>query len=155
MNPTDIERDSGDGHLVDRNLFRDVIGHFASGVTVITARHDETKFGITASAVASLSLDPPMLLVCINKKTGTRHAIAESGAFAVNILHEDQGELAAQFARSDTDKYQGVKVAYGELGEPLLEDVLAHLERLGAKPESAMVVRSQQPSGVVLTATSI
>jgi len=151
----DVQEDSGKRRFLDRDLYRDVIGHFASGVTVITARHDETKFGITASAVASLSLDPPMLLVCINKKTGTRHAIAESGAFAVNILHEDQGELAAQFARSDTDKYQGVKVAYGELGEPLLEDVLAHLERLGAKPESAMVVRSQQPSGVVLTATSI
>jgi 4-nitrophenol 2-monooxygenase / 4-nitrocatechol 4-monooxygenase, reductase component len=155
VNPTDIERDSGDGRLVDRDLYRDVIGHFASGVTVITARHNDTNFGITASAVASLSLDPPMLLVCVNQKTGTHHAIAEARAFAVNILHEDQGELAAQFARSDTDKYQGVKVAYGELGEPLLEDVLAHLERLGAKPESAMVVRSQQPSGVVLTATSI
>ncbi|WP_198004762.1 flavin reductase [Rubrobacter xylanophilus] len=113
---------------MDRDLFRDVIGHFASGVTIITARHKETNFGITASAVCSLSLDPPMLLVCVNKKTGTRHAIAESKAFAVNILHEDQGELAARFARPNTDKYRGVEIVYGELGEPLLKDALAHLE---------------------------
>lgn len=114
--------------LVDRDLFRDVIGHFASGVTIITVRHDGTNFGITASAVASLTLDPPMLLVCVNRETGTRHAITESGAFAVNILHEDQGDLAARFARPDTDKYQGVEISYGGLGEPLLKGVLAHLE---------------------------
>lgn len=128
MGTTSIEQDSGNGRFVDRDLFRDVIGHFASGVTVITARHDDKDFGITASAVASLTLDPPMLLVCVNQNTGTRHAIAESGAFAVNILHEDQGELAARFARPDTDKFRGVDIGYGELGEPLLKDVLAHLE---------------------------
>jgi flavin reductase (DIM6/NTAB) family NADH-FMN oxidoreductase RutF/DNA-binding FadR family transcriptional regulator len=128
VNSADVQWDSGNGRFVDRDLYRDVIGHFASGVTVITARHDETNFGITASAVASLSLDPPMLLVCINKQTGTRHAIAQCRAFAVNILHEDQGELAARFARPDTDKYRGVEISYGELGEPLLRDVLAHLE---------------------------
>ena len=159
MNPTDIEQDSGDGRLVDRDLYRDVIGHFASGVTVITTRHNDANFGITASAVASLSLDPPMLLVCVNQKTGTRHAIAESRAFAVNILHEDQGELAARFARPDTDKYRGVKISYGELGEPLLEDVLAHLECRVAEEVTAgthsvflaEVQRAQAEEGTPLT----
>jgi flavin reductase (DIM6/NTAB) family NADH-FMN oxidoreductase RutF len=73
----------------DRELFRDVIGHFASGVTVITARHEGVDYGMTASAVSSLSLEPPMLLVCVNKATVTRKAISGSGVFGVNILQED------------------------------------------------------------------
>lgn len=122
------EVSSGDAQFVDRDLFRDVIGHFASGVTIVTSRHDDTDFGITASAVASLTLDPPMLLVCVNRETGTRNAITESGVFAVNILYEEQGELAVRFARPDTDKFRDVETVDGELGEPLLRDVLAHLE---------------------------
>lgn len=117
-----------DRKYADRNLFRDVIGRFASGVTVITARHEDTDYGITASAVASLTLDPPMLLACVNKQTGTENAISHSGAFAVNILDEDQGEMARRFARPDSTKFRGVGVSYGELGEPLLDGVLAHLE---------------------------
>ncbi|GAA0429314.1 hypothetical protein GCM10008983_02060 [Lentibacillus halophilus] len=122
------EVDSNGKQFVDRDLYRDVIGHFASGVTIITTRKDETDFGITASAVASLSMDPPMLIVCVNKQTGTCNAISESKKFGVNILHEDQSELAKQFARANTDKFQGVDTTYGEMGEPLLNDVLAHLE---------------------------
>ena len=114
--------------FVDRDLYRDVIGRFASGVTVLTARHDDIDFGLTASAVTSLSLDPPTLLVCVNRDTGTNVAIAGSGAFAVNILDEEQGELAAQFAQPHPNKFREVEVSYGRLGEPLLDGVLAHLE---------------------------
>ncbi len=63
MSSTGVDQGTGNGDFVDRDLFRDVIGHFASGVTIITARYDATNFGITARAVASLTLDPPMLLV--------------------------------------------------------------------------------------------
>lgn len=112
----------------DRDIYRDVIGHFASGVTVLTSRHEETDFGITANAVASLTLDPPMLVACVNKQTGTENAIRNSGAFAVNILDEDQGEIAMRFAKPDTEKFAGMNISYGELDEPLLTDVLAHLE---------------------------
>lgn len=122
------ERGPKDGKFVDRALFRDVIGRFASGVTVITSRHDGTNFGITASAVASLSMDPPMIVVCVNRQTGTDNAISKSGVFAVNILDEDQGEMALTFARPATEKFESVNVTYGELGEPLIADVLAHLE---------------------------
>lgn len=114
--------------FVDQDLYRNVIGHFASGVTVITARHEDTDYGLTANAVSSLSLDPPMMLVCINRETGTRNAISHSKVFAVNILREDQGEVAMQFARPNPDKFRGMSVSYGELREPLLDDVLAHLE---------------------------
>jgi 4-nitrophenol 2-monooxygenase / 4-nitrocatechol 4-monooxygenase, reductase component len=114
--------------LVDRERFRSVIGHFASGVTIITARHEGIDYGLTASAVSSLSLDPPMLLVCVNKTSNTQKAITQSQVFAVNILREHQSEVARQFATSHPDKFRGMSVSYGELGVPLLDDALAIIE---------------------------
>jgi flavin reductase (DIM6/NTAB) family NADH-FMN oxidoreductase RutF/DNA-binding GntR family transcriptional regulator len=108
--------------------FRDVIGHFASGVTVITAMHDGAPFGTTASAVSSLSLEPPMLLVCLNKQSSTGQAISAAGRFAVNILAEDQPDAAMRFARKGSEKFKGLDVTAGEWGEPLLADALATLE---------------------------
>lgn len=114
---------------VDSNLYRDVIGRFTSGVTVITTKNNSNEeFGITASAVTSLSLDPPMLIVCVNQETGTYHAISESKTFAVNILDERQGDLAFKFSRSGADKFKGTDYKFGELDVPLLDGVLAHLE---------------------------
>lgn len=113
----------------DQGLFREVIGHFASGVTVITARHEGLDYGMTASAVSSLSLEPPMLLVCVNKATVTETAISGSGTFGVNILHEGQGDVAERFAgRHESDKFAQVEVSYGRFGNPMLADSLARLE---------------------------
>jgi flavin reductase (DIM6/NTAB) family NADH-FMN oxidoreductase RutF len=84
---------------LDANEFRDVIGHFASGVTIITAVHEGQRYGTTASAVSSLSLEPPMLLVCLNKTSTTGQAIGAAGRFAVNILREDQPDLATRCLR--------------------------------------------------------
>jgi 4-nitrophenol 2-monooxygenase / 4-nitrocatechol 4-monooxygenase, reductase component len=108
--------------------FRDVIGHFASGVTVITAHHDGRPHGTTASAVTSLSLEPPMLLICMNKSSETGRAIAESGRFAVNILSEDQPDAAMRFATKAPDKFEGIALRSGIGGAPLLEDALATCE---------------------------
>jgi len=108
--------------------FREVIGYFATGVTVITVRRDGSPTGTTASAVCSLSLEPPMMLVCMNKASATGQAIAEAGSFAVNILGEGQDHLARRFATKDPDKFTGVAVVEGPGGEPLLADALAHLE---------------------------
>jgi 4-nitrophenol 2-monooxygenase / 4-nitrocatechol 4-monooxygenase, reductase component len=113
---------------LDREVFRNVIGHFASGVTVITARHEGTDYGMTASAVSSLSLNPPMLLVCVNERNPTGAAISAAGAFAVNILAESQPELAERFGRPSHDKFSGLVRRYGRLGEPVLRDALAYLE---------------------------
>jgi len=107
--------------------FRDIIGRFASGVTVITAQHEDRPFGTTASAVSSLSLEPPMLLVCLNKASSTGQAIAAARHFAVNILGEDQADAAMRFAGKG-DKFAGARIAHGEMGEPLLADALANLE---------------------------
>jgi flavin reductase (DIM6/NTAB) family NADH-FMN oxidoreductase RutF len=108
--------------------FREVISHFASGVTVITALAGDRPFGTTASAVTSLSLEPPMLLICMNKQSETGRAVAAAGHFAVNILGADQIDLARRFARKGGDKFDGVPVKPGRWGEPLFDEALATLE---------------------------
>ncbi len=113
---------------MDPNVFRQVIGNFASGVTVITTREQDTNYGLTASAVTSLTLEPPMLLVCINKNTGTQAAISRTRTFGVNILGQEQAHLAYQFAKPQSDKFQGVDISYGGLGVPLLTGALARIE---------------------------
>jgi len=112
----------------DAEAFRLTMGHFASGVTIITARDGGVDYGVTANAVTSVSLEPAMLLVCLNRKSRTQAAVSRSGVFAVNILEESQGELAVGFATSRPEKFAGVDLHYGKLGSPLLEGALAHLE---------------------------
>jgi flavin reductase (DIM6/NTAB) family NADH-FMN oxidoreductase RutF len=108
--------------------FREVISHFASGVTVITALSDGRAYGTTASAVTSLSLEPPMLLICMNKQSETGRAVAAAGHFAVNILGAGQIDLAERFARKGGDKFEGVPTTPGEWGEPLFDEAVATLE---------------------------
>jgi len=107
--------------------FRDAIGRFASGVTVITTLHDGQRLGTTASAVSSLSLEPPMLLVCMNRTSSTGQGIAAARHFAVNILDEDHADLALHFAGKG-DKFAAVATSEGGHGDPLLEGALATLE---------------------------
>jgi DNA-binding GntR family transcriptional regulator/flavin reductase (DIM6/NTAB) family NADH-FMN oxidoreductase RutF len=112
----------------DRETFRHVIGHFASGVTVLTTRNGADDFGATASAVSSLSLDPPMLLACLNTRGSTQEAIHASRVFGVNILDEDQGIVAERFASPHGKKFEGLKVERGAGDMPLLADSLAYCE---------------------------
>lgn len=113
----------------DPAVFRRVIGSFMSGVVVITTSDGHLPHGMTVSAVSSLSMDPPMLLACLNTTSRTQEAVSRSGVFAVNILAEHQGELAARFARSGlTDKFDGVAYSRGRTGVPLLDGALAVVE---------------------------
>ena len=114
--------------LVDENLFRDAISRFATGVTVITTHAAGADHGTTASAVSSLSLDPPMLLICLNKSSATQAAIHDAGFFAVNILGDGQADLAHQFARKSTEKFDGVDLIRHETGAPILAEALAYFE---------------------------
>ena len=114
--------------VFDPALFRDVIGHFATGVTIITTREGEIDFGVTVSAVTSLSLEPPMLLVCLNRTSRTGASVGRTRGFAVNILGVHQRELAQLFATPRDDKFAGLDVRYGDLGHPLLADAIAHVE---------------------------
>ena len=114
---------------VDGAVFRQVIGNFMSGVVVITTEHADVQYGMTVSAVSSLSLDPPMLLVCLNARSGTQEAVRSAGRFAVNILAEDQSHLAERFASSGTaGKFRGIPTRAGSTGVPLLADALAVVE---------------------------
>lgn len=113
---------------LDQSVFRDVIGRFASGVTVISTRVGDQDLGTTASAVSSLSMDPPMLLICMNRTSETGRAIAETGRFVVNILGESQADVATRFARKGPDKFDGVEIDRGLAGLPRIARALGHLE---------------------------
>jgi flavin reductase (DIM6/NTAB) family NADH-FMN oxidoreductase RutF len=113
----------------DPDVFRDVVGRFATGVAVVTGQGDGRAYGMTASAVASLSMEPPMLLVCLNRASVTHGVIERAGAFGVNVLRVDQGEVARRFAGTDrAGKFAGLPVHHGPLGTPLLDDALARIE---------------------------
>jgi flavin reductase (DIM6/NTAB) family NADH-FMN oxidoreductase RutF len=123
-----VSQENASTPVFDPAVFRDVIGHFATGVTIITTREGGTDFGVTVSAVTSLSLEPPMLLVCLNRSSRTGQAVARTRGFAVNILGVHQIELAQLFATPRDDKFAGLEMRYGDLGHPLLPDAIAHVE---------------------------
>ncbi len=115
--------------VVDAGIYRKVIGAVTSGVMVLTARDDAGNHGMTISAVCSLSMEPPMLLVCLNSKSRTRRAVADAGAFAIHVLDEKQAWIAERFARpASHDKFAGIAVTPGHLSAPLLSDALAVIE---------------------------
>jgi len=114
---------------IDKNTFRAVMGSFVAGVTIVTVRDAEGKpRGFTASAVCSLSLDPPLLLVCVDHRSDTYPAMQDATAFAVNMLKHGQEELSARFASKGIDKFAVVGHSSGELGAPILDDVIAYAE---------------------------
>jgi flavin reductase (DIM6/NTAB) family NADH-FMN oxidoreductase RutF len=116
---------------IDAALFRQVAGSFASGVTVITTGREGAYHGMTASAFSSLSLEPPLILVCIDRQAETLPILLETGAFNVNILNEDQEHLSRSFAAKDSPEAHGlanVDYEVGEMGLPLLHDTLAFFE---------------------------
>jgi flavin reductase (DIM6/NTAB) family NADH-FMN oxidoreductase RutF len=114
---------------ISRDEFRHALGRFASGVTVVTTKDSGGHLhGITVSAFCSVSLEPPLILVCIEKKTGSHYAFEQSNSFVVNILREDQQYISDRFASYLPDKFAGVEFHLGIDDLPVLEDVLANLE---------------------------
>jgi 3-hydroxy-9,10-secoandrosta-1,3,5(10)-triene-9,17-dione monooxygenase reductase component len=113
---------------VDEESFKQALGRFASGVTVVTMGDGEDKAGLTVSAFCSVSLEPPYILVCINNVSTALAIMHKTNRFAVNILAADQTNLSNHFASRLEDKFQNIKHHPGVLGLPLLEDVMAQLE---------------------------
>lgn len=114
---------------VNQDEFRAALGRFPSGITVVTSRDAVGDFhGITVSAFCSVSLEPPLVLVCIEKTTGSHDAILDTDAFVVNILGAGQDQLSEQFSLTAIDKFNGVTVRTGLGGVPILEDALVSLE---------------------------
>lgn len=116
------------GHVIEQEAFQDVIGRFASGVAVVTTRAHGRDFGTTASAVSSLSLEPPMVLVCLDKTSETGGAIREAGCFAVNILAHGQIDVAHRFAVESPTKLRSEDVLRASSGLPLIAGALAQIE---------------------------
>lgn len=113
---------------INQTLFRQVMGHFASGVTVVTACDNGVCSGITVSAFCSLSLEPPLVLICIDRTTSSHEVITGAGTFAVNILPENGEGLSRHFAGRIPDKFADVAFHTGQTGAPLLDGALATIE---------------------------
>lgn len=114
---------------ISADEFRSALSRFASGVTVVTTKDAEGGLhGITVSAFCSVSLDPPLVLICIEKKAGSHDAITQSGKFAVNFLDATQLSLSERFAAQMSDKFEGPELTLNIDGIPILSGCLANLE---------------------------
>ena len=127
---------------IDPATFRSVLGRFASGVTVVTVRDvQHYDHGMTVSAFCSLSLDPPLVLICVEKSASLHDVLATGNTasqFAVNILETKQEQLARRFAEEHPDRFDGVGFSRGTTGAPILDDALAVIE---------CQVQSRHPAG--------
>ncbi len=113
---------------IDETTFRQVLGHWATGVSVVTACVDGACTGLTVSAFSSLSLQPPLVLICIDHQTASHALIAVAGSFAVNMLDERSEHLSRHFASHVPDKFAGVGYRFGTTGAPILDGALAVVE---------------------------
>jgi len=114
---------------VTQEQFRAALGSFASGVTAVTTKDANGKLlGITVSAFCSVSLSPPMVLICIEKTAGSHYAFEESNVFVVNILREGEAETSELFASVIDNKFEGIDYSSGIEGVPVLNNALATLE---------------------------
>ena len=116
--------------VVEQVDFRNAMARFASGVTVVTTTSEQGEpVGFTASAFSSLSLDPPLVLVCLEKKADSHAAFERAEQFAISILAEGQDDAAWRFASRGTDKFSGFESVPGpKTGLPLVPGALVHLE---------------------------
>ncbi len=114
---------------VTQEQFRNALGSFASGVTAVTTKDANGKLlGITVSAFCSVSLSPPMVLICIEKTAGCHYAFEESNVFVVNILREGEAETSELFASVIDNKFEEIEYSLGIDGVPILTNALATLE---------------------------
>lgn len=116
---------------IDPIQFRNTLAQWASGVTVVTTRHDGLRYGMTASSFSSVSLEPPLILICVGKAAFTHDLLLATGTFGVNILSATQPELGKRFAEKHgdyVDRFSDLDVVTGLTGTPLLASALAWLE---------------------------
>jgi flavin reductase (DIM6/NTAB) family NADH-FMN oxidoreductase RutF len=114
---------------VSADEFRAILGRFPSGVTVVTTRAaDGSDQGMTVSAFCSVSLDPPLVLICIEKSASAHHALTAAEGFVVNVLSSKQEQLARRFSIIEIDRFDGVGFTRSPRGYAILDDVLAVIE---------------------------
>src|SRR5262249_51354309 len=112
----------------DDRRFRDVFGHFATGVTIVTAMDGEEPVGLAANSFASLSLDPPLVLFCVALSSTTWPRIEGAGRFAVNVLGEGHEELSRKFAERGADRFSATAWHTGVSGSPVLDEAIAYID---------------------------
>jgi flavin reductase (DIM6/NTAB) family NADH-FMN oxidoreductase RutF len=114
---------------VDPLLLRQVLSRYPTGVTIVGTRHvPDGVCGLTVNAFTSVSLEPPMVLVCVDRSSNTHGCIEAAGEFSVNVLSAGQAALAVRFAQKRDDKFDGVPYRTGERGLPLIESASAWVE---------------------------
>ena len=124
--------------VISPDEFRQALGHFATGVTIVTTSDgDGRPTGLTARAFTSVSLDPPLVLVCVDHKSQSYPALRERGRFAVNILRRDQQAVSRRFASTRLDKFDEVPFHVSAVGLPLIDAV----HTLGAEAANSSVRR--------------
>ena len=112
----------------DSAEFRRVLGHFPTGVTVVTGVDDGSPVGLAIGSFGSVSLDPPLVMFCPGKSSNSWPVIEASGSFCVNVLADDQAAVSSLFAGRDPDKFAGVAWGTRVTGSPVLEDCLAWID---------------------------
>ena len=113
----------------DARTLRDALGCFATGVTIVTAFTAAGQpAGLTANSFTSVSLDPPLVLICVGKSASTLPALMAADRFAINVLHMGQQSTSNRFTRKDVDRFETVAWERGEFGPPLLTGSLANFE---------------------------
>jgi flavin reductase (DIM6/NTAB) family NADH-FMN oxidoreductase RutF len=112
----------------DSLLQRRIMGRFATGVTVVTTRRDGQPYGMTANAVASLSLSPPLVLVAVDLSAQMHGHLHAGQCFALNVLREDQEQISRRFASVGPKDFSDLKLAAGPTGAPILGDALAWVD---------------------------
>ena len=119
---------------IDPASFRQLMGHFATGVTVVTAAAPKGKLsGMTVNSFSSVSLDPPLVSICIDRGADMHTTLSDAAGFVVNILRSDQETISRRFAESSPDRFSGVGYRLSAGGHPIIEGVLAHIECIAYK----------------------
>ena len=122
------EADGEQVYRPDVGEFRQVLGQFATGVTIITAMDDSAPVGVAANSFTSVSIDPPLVLFCVGRSSSTWPRIEKARRFAVNILGDHQEELSGLFATKGADRFGQTEWRVGVGGSPVLHDTLAYLD---------------------------
>jgi flavin reductase (DIM6/NTAB) family NADH-FMN oxidoreductase RutF len=112
----------------DTRSFRRALGHFPTGVCIVTAQVDAAPFGMTVSSFNSLSLSPPLVLFCIDDGAASLPDWRKAEGYAINVLAENQKDFSDRFARSRSNKWEGTAYAEGMFGAPLLPGAAVTLE---------------------------
>lgn len=114
--------------VIEPRHYRDVLGRFATGVTIVAATTPDGPVGLAVSAFASVSLDPPLVLFCVTRASRSWTSIEQAGVFGVSVLRDDQEQISRRFAGPGRDRFAGVAITDSELGVPLIDQALAHVE---------------------------